>query len=157
MLDHIQDGSRKPKTHITSMTYPPKVQAVRSGACRRTTRMYNENKPFVVDDLILIHGWTGRPYWSPWSWRMPKERIRKVIDMVVTDSTLTFWQDPISGRPIGSESLRLLILTWHDHEVDELARLDGIVPASGLEYRAVLERFHGKFTEVPVRFQIIEW
>ena len=145
-------------THIMAMTYKPKVEAVKNGVCRRTTRIYNEKNPFKVGDLVLIHGWAGRPYRSKWDWRRPTELITKVIDMIALEHSATFMQNPITGKYIGTESVRTLSLPWHDELMDELARLDGIVPATGCEYKSILEAFHGSFDRYsPVRFQIIEW
>jgi len=145
-------------THITAMTYPPKIEAVKSGECRQTTRIYNEKNPFKVDDFILIHGWEGRPYHSRWDWRRPKEPITQVIDLIALEHTATFCQNPITGKYIGTGSLKTLSLPWHDDVMDELARLDGIVPATGLEYKSVLEGFHGQFAKyIPIRFQVTRW
>jgi len=145
-------------THITAMTYAPKVEAIKNGDCRQTTRIYNEKNPFKVGDMVLIHGWDGRPYWSKWSWRRPKEPVTQIIDMIVTEDSAMFYQNPITGRLIVTESLKTMALPWHDDVMDELARLDGIAPATGLEFKSVLEGFHGRFAQfAPVQFQIIRW
>ena len=145
-------------THITAMTYKPKIEPIKTGGCRQTTRIYNENNPFKVGDLILIHGWAGRPYRSPWNWRRPKEPVTQVIDMIALEHSASFMRNPITGRYVVEGSLRTLGLPWHDDVMDELARLDGIVPATGSEYKSVLEGFHGPFAKyAPVRFQIIRW
>ena len=145
------------RTHIMSMTYAPKIEPIKTGDCRQTTRIYNEKNPFKVGDSILIHGWEGRPYRSPWNWRRPKEPVTQIVDMVCNGLTATFWQNPITGEPIGKESCPLLTLPWFDSVMNELARLDGIVPPKGMEYKGVLEGFHGKFTPEPQQFQIIRW
>ena len=145
-------------THIMSMTYAPKIEPIKTGDCRQTTRIYNYKNPFKVGDSILIHGWGGRPYRSPWNWRRSKEPVTQIVDMVVTEDTAMFYQNPITGRLIGTESLKTLALPWHDGVMDELARLDGIVPATGSEYKLVLEGFHGPFAKyAPEHFQIIRW
>lgn len=145
-------------THITAMTYEPKIEVIKNGDCRQTTRIYNEKNPFRVDDLILIHGWEGRPYWSKWGWRRPKEPITQVIDMMALKDTATFYQNPITGQLIGTASLKTISLPWHDDVMDELARLDGIIPEIGVEYKRVLEGFHDNFLPYdPVHFQIIRW
>lgn len=38
-----------------------------------------------------------------------------------------------------------------------LAKLDGISPPTGQALKETLERYHGKFTDKPVRFQVIRW
>lgn len=144
-------------THILSMTYQPKIEGVRNGTIRRTTRIYNEDNPFEVGDFALIHGWSGRPYRSPWSWRLPKMPILEPIDMIAFGFQAGFWQHPLTGNPYSSQSLAINYYPWQHPIMDEAARLDGIVPATGLEYQNVLERYHGKFTDEPVRFQVIRW
>lgn len=145
-------------THITSMTYEPKIEPVKIGGCRQTTRIYNSKNPFKVNDFVLIHGWEGRPYWSKWNWRRPKEPITQVIHMAAMDHTASFMQNPMTGKYLGTESCRTMSLPWHDEVMNELSRLDGIVPATGEEYKSVLEGFHGRFAQfAPVHFQIIRW
>ena len=45
---------------------------------------------------------------------------------------------------------------WGGWHAAQLASLDGIEPPNGLALKAVLEKFHGKFTDEPVRFQVIQ-
>ena len=54
--------------HVMAVTYEPKVRRVLDGTCTQTIRKQRE-KPFAIGDLMLLHGWEGRPYWSRWSWR----------------------------------------------------------------------------------------
>ena len=144
-------------THILSMTYQPKIEGVRRLEVRRTTRIYNEANPFEMGDFALIHGWSGKPYRSPWNWRMPKMPILEPIDMFATASSAAFWQNPLTGKPLSDESCLINRYFWQDPIMDEVARLDGIAPATGIEYQNVLERYHGKFTDKPVRFQVVRW
>jgi len=66
-------------THILSMTYGPKIEAVKRGEVARTIRRYNPKKPKKVGDRLLIHTWAGKPYRSKWGWRMTTEVIDKTI------------------------------------------------------------------------------
>jgi len=66
-------------THILSMTYGPKIEAVKRGEVARTIRRYNPKKPKKVGDGLLIHTWAGKPYRSKWDWRMATEVIDKTI------------------------------------------------------------------------------
>ena len=59
--------------HVKSFTYEPKIEGVRRGEIRQTIRPKGK-RPVEVGDRILFHGWTGRPYRSPWSWRLPVSR-----------------------------------------------------------------------------------
>ena len=144
-------------THILSMTYPPKIEAVRRLECRRTTRLFNPENPFEEGDSVLIHGWAGKPYRSPWNWRLPKMPILPPIYLLAMEHTIGCWQNPITGTPLSRESVNISYVPWQDPLVDELARLDGIDPPTGLEYKSVLERFHGRFVGEPVQFQIVRW
>ena len=145
------------RTHILSMTYAPKIEAVKNSECRRTTRIYNEDNPFELGDFVLIHGWAGKPYRTPWNWRLPKMPILEPIDMLASEFSAAFRQHPITGLPYSNESCPINHYFWQDPIMDEAARLDGIVPATGIQYQHVLEKFHGKFTDEPVRFQVIRW
>jgi hypothetical protein len=139
------------------MTYGPKIEPVKKLECRRTTRIYNEDNPFEVGDFALIHGWAGKPYRTPWNWRLPKMSIVKVIDMLAFEHVAGFWQHPITGIPFSTQSVAMEYYPWQHPIMEELARLDGIEPATGIEYLDVLEKFHGRFTEKPTQFQVIEW
>lgn len=144
-------------THIMSMTYGPKIEAVKRLECRQTTRVFNKDNPFKVDDYALIHGWVGLPYRTPWSWRLPKMPIIKAIDMYAFKNTVGFWQHPLTGLPYSDQSCEINYYSWQDPIINELSRLDGIVPATGLEYQHALEKFHGEFTDEPVKMQVIRW
>ncbi len=143
--------------HITAMTYQPKVEPVKRLECRQTTRIFNPENPFVVGDDILIHGWEGRPYRSPWNWRLPRMPLTQVVDMVAFRSCVAFWQNPLTGKPLSSQSCAISYYLWEDWIINELSRLDGIVPATGTEYKRVLEGFHAEFAESPAHFQILRW
>jgi hypothetical protein len=83
--------------------------------------------------------------------------IVQAIDMLAFKNSVCFWQHPLTGTPFGTESCLLNYYFWQDPIIDELSRLDGIVPATGLEYQQVLESYHGKFTDKPVQMQVIRW
>jgi len=55
--------------HVLPLTYEPKIKNVRNGVCRQTIRPVSVKKPKKVGDLVMFHGWSGKPYASPWSWR----------------------------------------------------------------------------------------
>lgn len=118
------------KKHVKAMTYKPKIPAVRSGECRQTIRPGSNVRP---GDQILIHGWTGRPYRSKWSWRKRIE-VLKIINIRVfyttgiqvcrTNGTYSDW------------------CRWDSPEADELAALDFIDPPKGWALRSVLFGFN---------------
>lgn len=141
-------------THILSMTYQPKIEGVRNGTIRQTIRIYNPKRPFKVGDKLLIHGWEGRMYRSPWSWRM--EEVVKELDRLDCDSDVWVLWDNYDLKHEGFCSAVNPYECQHD-VIDAIAKADGISPATGLELKNVLERYHGKFTDKPVRFQVIRW
>ena len=130
-------------THILSMTYGPKIEGVRNGAIRQTIRRLNPKRPFKLGDKLLIHGWSGKPYRSPWNWRM-EAIVTEVFELCVADWGVVGLENPPRWT------------SWDDEGVDYLAESDGIDPPTGDALKAVLERFHGKFHE-PAYFQVIRW
>ena len=107
-----------------AISYKPKAEAVRDGLCRQTIR----KGEFAVGDIQPFHGWEGRPYRSPWSFRIECELI-EVIPITVAQS----WYF-IDG----------MVNWWVDPYGDELARLDYIDPPTGAALRDVLMGFHGR-------------
>jgi len=67
--------------HILPLTYEPKIQAVLNGKCTQTIRPISYTKEKKVNDLIMFHGWSDKPYRSKWSFRTPYWRITKVFDI----------------------------------------------------------------------------
>ena len=67
------------RTHILSMTYGPKIAAIKRGELARTIRRYNPKKPKKVGDELLIHTWAGKPYRSKWDWRLRAHVIDKTF------------------------------------------------------------------------------
>lgn len=144
-------------THILAITYQPKIESVKRLECRQTTRVLNPENPKNIGDFALPHGWSGLPYRSPWSWRLPKMPITQIVDLFAFQHTAGFWQNPLTAKPIGNESCLINYIPWQDPIMDELSRLDGISPPTGIEYQNVLESYHGKFTDKPTQFQVIRW
>lgn len=120
-------------THILSMTYGPKIDAVFSGECKHTTRLVRSDAPWVIGDKAVIHTWTGKPYRSPWGRR---------LDSSINE--LVYWNAPVWGgvyqydRPWGNAVREI-----DGAEFDEMARLDGIFPPNGDEYIKTLMRLNG--------------
>lgn len=143
-------------THILAITYQPKIAGVRDGTIRQTIRPYNPQNPRQVADKLILHGWAGKPYRSPWNWRQ-QEQVWQAIDMVALRDVVGFWQNPITGIPFSNQSVLINYCSWFDFAVDEIAKLDGISPPTGEELKHVLESYHGKFTDKPIQFQVIRW
>ncbi|MDD5323595.1 MAG: hypothetical protein PHD43_23920 [Methylococcales bacterium] len=141
-------------THILSMTYGPKIAGVRDGTIRQTIRRLNPKRPFKLGDKLLIHGWSGKPYRSPWNWRM--EAVVKELDRLEVDNEdWVLWDH----YDLTHEGFCTALNPWDDEHpvIDRIAKADGIVPPTGLGLKAVLESMHGPFTDEDIEFQIIRW
>ena len=57
------------RKHILPLTYKPKIQDVLDGKITQTIRPISYTKPKNVGDLVMFHGWSGKPYGSKWSFR----------------------------------------------------------------------------------------
>lgn len=108
------------RRHVKAFTYEPKIPKVRSGKVTQTIR---KGSKVAVGDIITFHGWEGRPYRSPWSWRL-EVVVNEVIPFIVQDEGLM-----IEG--VG-------MWAWDSPWVNQLAKLDGIVPPKGLELARLL-------------------
>ncbi len=86
--DLIRGGSMT--THILSMTYGPKIEAIKRGEIARTIRRYNPKKPKKVGDGLLIHTWAGKPYRSKWDWRLRTN---------IEDKTFLYFPDRWNAYP----------------------------------------------------------
>lgn len=118
------------RKHILPLTYAPKIPAVLDGRCRQTIRA---GRKFKKGDLVMFHGWEGRPYHSKWSFRTPYWKIHTVWDIIVWKEGILFpeMKDHSDYSP---EMFR----EWEC--LDWLAFLDGITPATGEELgRVILE------------------
>jgi len=150
-------------THIMSMTYGPKIEGVRNGTIRQTIRKYNPKRPFKLGDKLLIHGWSGKPYGSPWSWRM--ESVVTELDHLWVDNMVWVLKDHYDLTHEGYASSMHVWDRPHPH-IEKIAKDDGIVPPTPMELLKVLEDFHGKFPrsglliygDPPMaEFQVIRW
>jgi hypothetical protein len=142
-------------THILSMTYGPKIAGVRGGTIRQTIRRLNPNNPFKLGDKLLIHGWEGKSYRSPWNWRI--EATVKELDKLEVDSEAWVLWD---HQDLIAEGWCTALHIWdqeHPLMVD-IAIADGIDPPTSKAVKAVLESFHGPFpSDDMLEFQIIRW
>lgn len=141
-------------THILSMTYGPKIAGVRDGTIRQTIRRYNPKRPFVLEDKLIMHTWAGKPYRSPWDWRMNAEVVE--LDMLSLNRDIWMLHDHYD---LMHEGYCTALNPWeYQHDViDKIAKADGIVPPTGLGLKEVLESFHGAFGREDVEFQVIRW
>ena len=103
--------TRKPRTHIKALTYAPKIPAVLSGVVRQTIRPQGK---VGNNDIILFHGWQGKPYRSPWSWRL-KVQLNMIYNIEV-------FKEGIIHGDTGK------LIKWRSRTMDATAKLDGIIP-----------------------------
>ncbi|MCK9593433.1 MAG: hypothetical protein M0Q91_15615 [Methanoregula sp.] len=129
------------RKHNLPLTYLPKIQPVIEGRCRQTIRA---GRKFSMGDQVSFHGWSGKPYRSPWSFRTPYYTLIDVLDIWIWKSKFCFEK---SGYPIRFE----------DNPVsNNWAELDGIYPPTGEELGNVLNKFH-KIGPFGLPGQIIRW
>jgi len=124
--------------HVMAMTYVPKLDAVRDGLCKQTIR---PGEKYSVDDHIMIHGWSGKPYRSKWSWR---------INVVVTEIY------NVEIRDSGMHDHEDVFVAWDSGRMDRLAERDHIMPATGKHLYRVLCGVAGK-ESVGGYYQVIRW
>lgn len=136
--DAIRPPLKKIRHHVMSMTYAPKIEAVKSGECCQTIR---KGRRFAVGDEILIHGWSGRPYRSKWSWR--KRVVVKMAEIITVSVDGVRFASPI-------------VYKWSNWRIDVTAALDYIDPPTGEALRDVLFGLNGA-PDKPQEYQIIRW
>ena len=136
-------------THILAISYKPKEEAVRTGACRQTIRPISEApraKPRRVDDDALLHGWKGVPYYSKWSWRR-RDPLTEVNPIEVSEAGIQ--------RQKRVDENYCMLHPWDGPYADALASLDFISPPTGLELFKVLSHFHN--ISEPLNMEILRW
>ena len=122
---------------ILPLTYLPKIQPVIEGKCTQTLRT---GRRVTIGDLVLFHGWSGKPYYSSWSFKTPYWRVREA------------W--PIKIFPEGLQVTPGPVVKWDC--LDNLAAEDGIDPPTGEALRDVLLSMH-RIPENGLEAQIIRW
>ena len=127
------------KKYVKSITYEPKIEAVKNGMCIQTIR---KGHKVDVGDEILFHGWKGRPYRSKWNWRK-RIVVDEIDNLLVDNETVTFIKDDFS-------------YPWNSTIVDIIASEDFIEPPTGKELKKVLFGLN-KAPEKPEEYQIIRW
>lgn len=120
------------------LTYQPKIPGVLSGEIRQTIRI---NSDLLPSDWIAFHGWSGRPYRSPWSFRTPYLDVIRAEPVFIFDDGIAY-EGTTAFYKIGDPTL------------DRLAALDGIQPATGQELIRVIHQMHGPGA---LKGKIITW
>ncbi len=145
------------RKHVLPLTYAPKIPKVLDGRCTQTIRA---GRKFKVGDFVSFHGWEGRPYHSKWSFGKPPiywpTSFVRDCDILEKGIIAMFWVDK------GNDGLKLSKGTygratlWLWKELDWLAALDGIVPATGEELGKVLLAMH-KIPDGGLPAQVVRW
>jgi len=125
------------------LTYEPKIAGVCDGTIRQTIRV---GRKFSPGDLVSFHGWEGKPYRSPWSFRTPYLELTEVYLIIIyPDCILAPGGGAFPPWPAFGED-----------ELTDLARLDGIEPPTGEALCRVLSEMH-KIPDTGVGAQILRW
>jgi hypothetical protein len=127
---------RKPIRRFLPLTYQAKIQRVWVGIITQSIRI---NTDLQVDDSIAFHGWSGKPYHSPWSFRTPYMRVRHAEWITVRKDSIYFLKEKVAVKAC---------------DLNYLAALDGIEPETGEELIRVLHAMHGKGT---LHGKILRW
>ncbi len=129
------------RKHALPLTYAPKIPAVLEGRCTQTIRA---GRRFQIGDFLSSHGWSGKPYRSPWSFRTPYWEVSAAHNCMIEEE--------------GIDSLKFQgeIGYWYWDELDRLADLDYIDPPTGEELGRVLLAMH-RIPDEGLPAQIIRW
>lgn len=130
-------------THIMSLTYAPKIEAVKAGKINQTIRLKRSLVPKQVGDDLILHTWKEKPYRSKWDWRLKT----KIVYM----DELSY----LSGRwwlNDGSECSCV-----EDEVMNAYARRDGIVPETKTALEATLMRLNGLTSLEYTLWDVIGW
>lgn len=123
------------------LTYEPKIEPVKNGTCTQTIRT---GRKFKVGDLVRFYVWKGKPY------RSKRKTITEYMPLV-----------EVIGVYIGNCTFGYVSAGcgyyWDSPFIDEIARKDGIVPATGKALRDILISKNGKIPAGGIEAQIIRW
>lgn len=126
--------------HVLALTYEPKINDVRNGKCTQTIRPYSQ-RPRKINDLIMFHGWSGKPYNSKWNWRTKYFRIDEVF-------AIQIFEDSVLTEPMITNRGML------PNEMEDLAKRDGF--ESYNEMYTQFKKMYGNRLSSMV-FQVIRW
>lgn len=125
-----------PRKWCLPLTYKPKIAGVRDGTVRQTIRMGSK---YHAGDLIMLHGWEGRPYWSRWNWRTKYYTLKEVLNCKLFFDGMSLTVDSI--------------VKWED--LDDIAFRDSIDPPTGIALRDALIGRNGDINGKTA--QILRW
>ena len=122
----MTDPWHKPRRWNIPLTYAPKIPGVIDGTIRQTIRVGTK---FRVGDLVSFHGWSGKPYRSPWSFRTDYFVLTAARCILI-----------LPGGIVWPGAMHDEYYAWR--ALDDLAARDGIEPPTGEALRDVLLGMH---------------
>lgn len=131
-------------THIMSLTYAPKIEAVKSGRINQTIRLVRSSVEKKKGDKLILHTWEGKPYRSKWGWRM-ETRLIDVFNIKRENGRWNIQYAPDDWMPIPYDM------------VEQLAYLDGIEPPTPDGLESTLKQLNGLKSLNGLEFQVIRW
>lgn len=140
-------------THIMSLTYAPKIEAVKSGQINQTIRLVRSDVDKKKGDKLILHTWEGKPYRSKWGWRF-ETRLNNVFRIKKING---IWYSSIEPT---NEILFNNIGPWCsqlDGFIDHLGLLDGIEPATKEGVESTLMKLNGLSSLEGLEFEVIRW
>ena len=141
-------------THVMSLTYAPKIEAVKSGQINQTIRLVRSLVDKKKGDKLILHTWESKPYRSKWGWRL-ETRIKESLLLRVDDQN-EWWifdnSDFLRGLPIQPHWRQLFL-----DELMELAKLDGIEPPTFGGLCHTLAKLNGLNSLCGTYWNVIRW
>ena len=114
-----------------SMTYKPKIEAVRTGRCDQTIR---RGRKYKVGDEVTFYAWSGSPYRSKWAWRRATV-LTEVIDIRISENGISGQDEKgIFYSPWRKGQYFAMSTRW----IDELAARDFIEGGTGEDLHQAL-------------------
>jgi hypothetical protein len=139
-------GSFRTRTHILSLTYKPKIEAVKAGTIRQTIRLKRSDVEKRPGDKLLLHTWAGKPYRTPWDWRLETT----ITERIALLYQFGLWHYNENGHGQGYETARYGYM-------DEIAKLDGIDPPTIYGLTDTLARLNGLTSLENTFWEVIRW
>jgi hypothetical protein len=131
------------------LTYQPKIEGVKDGTITQTIRKGNK---FHAGDMVMFHGWAGRPYYSAWNWRTEYFTLLEIITAQFNNEGISHQVYEILQTTRSVIPVNPRLVGWQ--YLDGLAIMDGIIPPTGLALKEILKKKNGK---IEGTYQIIRW
>jgi hypothetical protein len=141
-------------THIMSLTYGPKIEAVKSGEINQTIRLIRSSVVKRPRDKLILHTWEGRPYHSKWGWRFDTKITKRMLILIREDNEWFYYDDSdmLLGRGIQPHYRHLDI-----DELQKIAVKDGIDPPTFDNLCVTLMKLNDLKSLAGTTWEIITW